>query len=107
MILSSRLGAIWACALVAPHEGALSCLTPYKLHSGPTAGSMASLKAQQDCDSKSFSLQIAAMYAYIDGEDFSGRGFDDALRSLLAAFRLPGTSTTYFGSRICALRMPG
>ena len=35
-------------------------------------------------------LQVAVMYAYIDGEDFSGSGFDDALRSLLATFRLPG-----------------
>lgn len=34
--------------------------------------------------------QIAVMYAYIDGEDFAGSGFDDALRSLLATFRLPG-----------------
>ena len=35
-------------------------------------------------------LQVAVMYDYIDGENFSGAGFDDALRSLLAIFRLPG-----------------
>ena len=38
-------------------------------------------------------MQIAVMYAYIDGEDFAGAGFDDALRSLLATFRLPGTAS--------------
>mmetsp|Transcript_13201 Transcript_13201/g.37209 ORF Transcript_13201/g.37209 Transcript_13201/m.37209 type:complete len:2067 (+) Transcript_13201:204-6404(+) len=34
--------------------------------------------------------QIAVMHAYIDDENFSGQRIDDALRSLLGHFRLPG-----------------
>lgn len=34
--------------------------------------------------------QIAVMHAYIDSEDFTDMRIDDALRQLLADFRLPG-----------------
>ena len=35
-------------------------------------------------------MQIAVMHAYVDSEQFSGMRIDDALRSLLSYFRLPG-----------------